>query len=184
MFSYPAAWAWGHRKGIITYTQLLLTQQTPSNTFRFVTQFCTHPVCVACLCRKNSSFVYLRLSRSRPVGWILRSGLSVPNRWKTRITKGLILCCFLPFFDPFSFVFNGSICFSQLLICHSSDFSIQTPNSKIWIRTCKFITCFLRIKMSRNCVFLFPPQNNKIKKVIVNSYLTFQTFFFFTIASL
>lgn len=33
------------------------------------------------------------LSNFRPVGWILRSGLSVPNQWKKRITKGLK--CFL-----------------------------------------------------------------------------------------
>lgn len=92
MLCYSAAWAWGHRKGIITHTRLILTQQTPSNTYRFVTQFCTHPVCEALV---NLSFVHLRLSHSRPVVWILRSGLSVPKRWKRRTTKGLIIYNFL-----------------------------------------------------------------------------------------
>lgn len=162
MFSYPAARAWGHRKGIITYTQLLLTQQTPSNTFRFVIQFCTHPVFEAWA---NSSFVYLRLSRSRPVGWILRSGLSVPNRWKTRITKGLILCRFLPFFDPISFVFNGSICFQRFLtIAHLSQFTLFFLQLWIYNSQSQGMNSYLQIY---NLFSSELPRNNKLKKVIV-----------------
>ncbi len=84
MLCYSAAWAWGHRKGIIAHTRLILTKQTPSSTFRFVIQFCTLPVCdvLAIL-----SFIHLRLSHSRPVVWILRSGLSVPKRWRKEPQK-------------------------------------------------------------------------------------------------